>query len=762
MERMKLIGFAVAVVLVVSGLCWSKGVDAPKGDESGDRTLAPYFFIPGGEEGTEHLPLTSTFAAVNIAGVIADVEVTQVYENRGKKAIEAVYVFPASTRAAVYGMRMTIGERTITAVIQKKEEARKRYDEAVREGKTASLLEQQRPNVFQMTVGNIMPGDVVKVELKYSEILVPTDGVYEFVYPTVVGPRYAGSTTSPGDRWVSNPYLKEGQVPTYTFNIATNLMTGVPVSGISSPSHKIDVRYSGPSSAAVSLAKGQAGSGNRDFILRYTLADRHIGSGLLLYEGERENFFLLTVQPPKRVAAKDIPGREYVFIVDVSGSMHGFPLDISKKLLKDLIGGLRPTDVFNVLLFSGGNTVMAEKSLPATQEHVTKAVNVIERQTGGGGTELLPALKRALSLPKAEGFSRTVVIVTDGYVTVEEEVFDLMRRHLGDANMFTFGIGSSVNRHLIEGMARVGAGDPFVVTKAEEAREKAAAFRKLIQSPVLTNISIDYRGFEVYDVDPPSVPDVLADRPVVICGKWKGRPGGTIRVGGITGNSKHSEVIDVGAAKPDKRNSALRFLWARNRVALLSDYNALRSDEGRTGEVTRLGLQYSLLTGYTSFVAVDTLVRNAGGNATTIEQPLPLPEGVSNYAVASAAPQALGVMERKTLRKELAQDAAKEKTGRSEGEEDLSLRITKVEADRREHKAGIEAVLSGKLVDMKRCLAGKGLHGQIMLSIVIKKGKVTSVTSAASKPVADCLRKVMQRWDFGAHVSTGATVTIVL
>ena len=519
-------------------LCSTAGSAQQK--ESDDKTLSPYFFVKSEDPSVDRLPLKSTSAVVNISGVIADVKVTQVYKNEGSHALEAIYVFPASTRAAVYAMKMTIGERTINAKIKKRDEARQEYEQAKQQGKSASLLEQQRPNVFQMNVANIMPGDLVKVEMSYTELQVPTDKVYEFVYPTVVGPRYSNQPASEApssDKWVQNPYLPEGEAPTYAFDISVNIAAGMPIQKLFCTSHKVYVNYHGNASASIDLEPTEKAGGNRDYILKYQLSGEQVESGLLLYQGGKENFFLLMLQPPKRVTLAQIPGREYIFIVDVSGSMYGFPLDISKKLLKDLIGNLRPADRFNVVLFSGGSTVMSESSVPANAGNITRALNVIDNQHGGGGTELLPALKRALLLPRPEGFSRTVVIATDGYVNVEEEAFDLIRNNLASANMFAFGIGSSVNRHLIEGMAHIGLGEPFVITKPEEAPAKAAAFRKLIESPVLTRVKVDFGRFDVYDVEPASIPDVLADRPVVVFGKWRGRPEGTITLSGQTGET---------------------------------------------------------------------------------------------------------------------------------------------------------------------------------------------------------------------------------
>ncbi len=632
--------YSILIFLIISIKLLLAGAASAQPEANSDRTLSPYFLVKSDDSEVDQLPLKSTSAIVNISGVIADVTIIQTYKNQGYTPLEAVYVFPASTRAAVYGMKMTIGERTITAQIRRREEARQVYEQAKQAGKSALLLEQHRPNVFQMNVANILPQDVIRVELKYTELLVPKDTVYEFVYPTVVGPRYSETpaTHAPrSEKWVENPYLHQGEAPPYKFDIKVNLAAGLPIQKVTCPSHRVAIRYETPDSAAVTLEPAESTGGNRDFILKYRLAGGKIETGMLLSDDRDEKFFLLMVQPPKRVSESQIPPREYIFIVDVSGSMHGFPLDISKKLLKDLIGNLRPNDRFNVLLFAGGSSLLSERSLPATQNNIQQAIGVLENQRGGGGTRLLPALSRALALPKTEGYSRTVVIASDGYVSVEEEVFDLMRNRLGDANMFAFGIGTSVNRHLIEGMARVGMGEPFVITRPDEATVKAEQFRKMIQSPVLTAINVDFGKLEVFDVEPRSIPDVMADRPVIIFGKYRGHPRGTVEIRGISGEHNFVRKINPADLTPTQTNGALHYLWARYRINLLSDYNRLRPNDDRIQEVTRLGLHYNLLTAYTSFVAVDSRIRLVDGQATTVKQPLPLPQGVSDYAVGNTS-----------------------------------------------------------------------------------------------------------------------------
>jgi Ca-activated chloride channel family protein len=606
------------------------------GEKAFDKTLSPYFVVEGGDASVDRFPLKETDVEVTINGIIADIRVTQVYANEGTRPIHARYVFPASTRASVHGMQMVIGEQVVKAKIREREAAKQEFQKAKEEGKSASLLEQQRPNVFTMRVANILPNDRVRIELHYTELLVPSEGTYEFVYPTVVGPRYSNQAEASApeeDRWVKSPYLRQGSPPPTRFNIGATLSTGLPLEEVACGSHEVKVDWESKSVAHISLQDRNEFGGNRDFILRYRLAGREIHSGLMLYEGENENFFLLMVQPPGRVGPEEIPPREYIFVLDVSGSMNGFPLDTAKALVRDLISHLRPTDKFNVVLFAGGSSVMAPFSVPATQENVRTALRLIEAQRGGGGTELAAALNRALFVPRDEGFSRTVLIVTDGLISAEREVFSLIQENLNTTNFFSFGIGGSVNRYLIEGIAKAGLGEPFIVTVPEQASMEAERFREYVQSPLLTNIKVAYKGFEAYDVEPPHLPDLFAQRPITLFGKFRGGPGGRIEVSAKTATGRYSQTFEVSETKPSEINSALRYLWARSRIARLSDFNFGRDNPEAKEEVTSLGLTYSLLTQYTSFTAVLDVIRNKAGKAKDVNQPLPLPQHVSDLAV---------------------------------------------------------------------------------------------------------------------------------
>ena len=433
-------------------------------------------------------------------------------------------------------------------------------------------------------------------------------------------------------------------MPTYLFDFKLNIYSAIPIENIGCNSHRMDVSYKDLNHIELKLNKTETNGGNRDVIINYSLKGKSIESGVMLYEGKDENFFLMMVQPPAQVLKEDIPPREYIFIVDVSGSMNGQPLDISKNLMRNLVLNLKPTDMFNVVLFSGASRLLNKTSLPANEENIKKAVSFVDNTRGGGGTEVLGALRMANAIPRAnDDVSRTFVIATDGYVSVEQEAFRIIRENKNNTNFFAFGIGRSVNRYLIEGMAFAGGGEPLFITNFQDTEKEVERFRNYINTPVLTRIKVESKGIEIYDVEPAGIPDLMAERPITIFGKYKGKAKGTLTLSGKTGRKTYKQSFDIAAAKPSANNLALRYLWARERIKYL-DYmensnsgwwsSAADSYSSISKEITRLGLKYGLMTKYTSFIAIDEVVVEKDGKPVTVKQPLPLPEGVSNHAVA--------------------------------------------------------------------------------------------------------------------------------
>lgn len=626
----------LAVLLLVNGpaVC---AMESGEDREDEDVTLAPYFFIEGADPAVDHLPLKATEVKAAINGIIADTYVTQTYANEGEHVINASYVFPASTRVSVHGMTMQVGDQILRAQIKEKEEAKAEFEEAKSEGKSASLLEEKRANVFTMDVANIMPGDEIRIELHYTEMIESTEGIYSFVFPTVVGPRYARpmetDSGADDDDWVETPYLVDDSMPEGSYEISVKLSGGVPLQGVKCPSHRISVKQENETEAEITLANPKDYAGNRDFILEYELVGEELGTGLMLYEGEEENFFLLTMQPPARYEPEDIPDREYIFVLDVSGSMDGYPLDTAKVLIRDLVMNLQETDRFNVVLFSDRVSRLAMRSVEATRENVVRAIRMIDQQEGGGGTEMEAALKLANAIPRNQGTARSVIVISDGFISGEEDVFGEIRANLDTTSFFGFGIGTAVNRYLMEGIAKVGMGESFIVTNDDEAQETAKRFRTYVQAPILTDIQVDFQGFDAYDIEPEQMSTLFAEKPVVLFGKWRGEAAGSIQISGKTGNEIYRETIQVKETQVQEEHEALQYLWARKRVERLTDYGIHQEKEETKAEVTALGLQYHMATPYTSFVAVLDTVRNPEGDSTDVDQPSVLPQGVSELSI---------------------------------------------------------------------------------------------------------------------------------
>jgi len=323
-------------------------------------------------------------------------------------------------------------------------------------------------------------------------------------------------------------------------------------------------------------------------------------------------------------------------------------------------------------------------------------------------------------------------------------------------------------------MARIGMGEPFIVTKPEEAPRQAERFRRLISTPLLTRLDFKTDGFSVDEVEPPRLPDVFAQRPVIVFGKWKGSPRGTISLHGILGTQTYDRKLDVAAYKPSASNLALKYLWARSRITRLSDYNRLLASDQRTGEITDLGLRYSLLTSYTSFVAVDSEVRRTGGESATVRQPLPLPEGVSDYAVGrgaplgrGAAPMAVAPLPSRGLSQEakrMSRDArgvneAKEGVGGKAEKEDSEARVrvqslsVGVVLSESQVRSVVEASRKSLLDCLRALLSREIPEWKVKLTWVVdKKGRVRdlkiAVSTGTTREIEECLRKQISAWRF--------------
>jgi Ca-activated chloride channel family protein len=587
---------------------------------------------------------------VEIAGFVARVRVTQVFSNPFPDPIEAVYTFPLSHRGAVDAMWMRSQGREIRGEIHRREQARLLYERARERGQVAALLDQERPNVFTQSVANLMPGASVEIEIHYVETLEYEDGTFSFSFPTVVGPRFVpgapvgasgtgwapDTTRVPDASRVTPPVVPEGTRAGHDIAITLDIEAGVSIERIDSPLHEIAVDRPGDERALVRLARRDE-IPNRDFVLRYTVAADDVRSGVLAHRSEGPGTVTFLLLPPKRVTPQTAAPKEMIFVVDRSGSQRGLPLLKAKETLLWILDHMNPNDTFQIVDFGSTANVLFERPQPASPAMKAAARRYIEGLEANGGTMMAEAVQRVASLP-AEGHRlRTVVFMTDGYIGNDFEVIDLVRRLRGTSRWFAFGTGNSVNRFLLEGIAREGGGEVEIVLLDSPGHEVAQRFWQRIGSPVLTDVTLEFRGLDVTDVFPQQVSDLWAGKPLVIQARYD-RPGtGQVILRGYRGGEAYREVLDV--RLPRKGGSdALASMWARAKVDALMrrDLPGLQSGSFAPDieeEIVEVALAHGLLTQFTSFVAVEERVVNEGGRQWTETVPVDMPEGVTYEGV---------------------------------------------------------------------------------------------------------------------------------
>lgn len=791
-------------------------------------------------------PLQHTDVKVEVSGLFVRTEVEQVYANPYPRTIEAVYTFPLSNRAAVDGMTMIVrgesGERVVEGEVKERTVARAMYETARESGYVASLLEQERPNIFTQSVANIEPGATVKVRIRTVELAQRRDGVAEFVFPMVVGPRYipgeptsmpvlpagwevrngvvlrgpagieiaegaplsaprlsellqraipvrpqaneqvdqamqsgdsfaftakygngsaergfyapasgigaingrfffaalgaeqgtgfAGDTaTVPDASRITPTPVKPAERAGHDISIAVNIDSGGPaITDVASELHAVSVQNNGASQRAITLDERRS-IPNRDFILRWKVAADAIEPAVFAHVAESSDpsvkggYFLLTLDPPARVAPAEIRPRELVFVLDTSGSMNGFPIEKSKALARKAIAAMRPNDTFNFITFAGATRILWQEPRVANDENRRIAEEFVNGAYSSGGTEMMSAVNAALvqdgrggalpatlldlpadgrsvrvavphdalvrseagwslaagdgrSIPvemsialpanpkrlafiidgnwatrdgnrvfiarsgkfeDADARTRLVFFLTDGYIGNDQGVIAAVRENARSTRVFTFGIGNSVNRFLLDEMARAGRGTSEVVTLSEEADEVIERLTRRIESPVLTDIELDVPDtLALHDLLPAGghLPDLFDQEPMVVLGRFDRACSGTIVVRGRTGSGQWERRIDVKLPERGQGHDVVKTLWARAKVDDLLIGKLAAVEERRLDAATRravigLGESYSIATPYTSFVAVEKSRVTVGGKPMLVAVPVELPDGTN-------------------------------------------------------------------------------------------------------------------------------------
>ncbi|MEH2209978.1 VIT domain-containing protein [Nostoc sp.] len=721
-----------------------------------------YVQSPQGEQVI--FPLKHTEVIAKIAGNLSRVEVIQSFENHFTQPLEAVYIFPLPDEAAVDDMEIKIGDRIIKGNIKKREEAVAIYEKAKQEGRTAGLLEQERDNIFTQSLANIKPGEQIDVTIRYTESLKFEAGNYEFVFPMVVGPRYipgtpiddSGDTDQvPDASRITPSVVLEGMRSRHNINVTVEIDAGLPISEVRSPSHQLKIEHSGQI-VRIQLA-GEDTIPNKDLILRYQVSGKETQSTVLNQADDRGGHFAIYLIPALEYSTDEIVPKDVVFLVDTSGSQSGDPLQKCQELMRRFINGLNPNDTFTIIDFSDRVRQLSPKPLPNTPENRAQAIAYINNLQADGSTEMLSGIRTAINFPTPVGRLRSVVLLTDGYIGNENEILAEVQQHLQPGNrLYSFGVGSSVNRFLLNRIAEIGRGISTIIRHDEPTEEVAEKFYRQINNPVLTNIQISWQGDTESPVIYPKVaPDLFCEQPLVLFGRKQDRTSGNLQISGIAAGGKHYEKT-FHLVFEETGNVAVAQLWGRARIKYLM--NQMVSFETKAGveAVTKTALNYQLLSQYTAFVAVSDDVRvEPGSEYLSMQVPVEMPKAV-RFGKASAARKISLSMPLAPASAEapdfLRQKRSPQSPAVKEVEMSLSFDLEEMEQDEIldaaiNHQLEVISVTGlddTEIADLTQHLQQlnfpSGFSGEIVFEFTVKKGRVERVvldeeTSTLKDPV---------------------------
>ncbi len=614
-------------------------IEKPAVRQANGQTPRSDLLVTGKDGELIPLPLQHSSYHVKVAGILAETQVRQSYANPFSAKIEATYVFPLPEDAAVTDFIMVIGERKIRGLIREREEAKRIYEEAKSQGYVAALLTEERPNLFTQKVANIEPGKQIDIEITYFNTAKYQDGEFELALPTVVGPRYnpAGTTDGidavPRGKGCQSPqavaieYLAPNERSNHLIDITVELDPQVPVEKIASTSHEIATTALDHGRTRITLAAKDTVP-NRDFILRWRPAGNPLQTAFWTGgKGEERTFAMLLLPPADE---KELPRqpREMIFIVDRSGSMSGQPMAKVQEAMRNCLNGLDGQDTFQIVEFSSRATSFGSDPVPATEANVKRAIAYVNQLDGSGGTEVESGFRLAFNIPHDPAKLRIVSIMTDGYIGNEEHILALVKQQLGDSRIFAFGVGSSVNRYLIESLAMVGHGAAAFVDLHEDSETAISQFYRRAAYPALTQVAIDWGRLQVDDVFPRQLPDLFAGRPILVTGRLAAAvPANTIlSVHGKRGGQSVSLTIPV--AESPVPAPAVSHIWARHKIAQLLLDNAGTPTESLRQTLTEFSINHTVLCPYTAFLAIDASRITAGYAGYSVNVPVPVPDGV--------------------------------------------------------------------------------------------------------------------------------------
>jgi Ca-activated chloride channel family protein len=618
---------------------WVIARSSEPSQQAGDDSPGSGSLVAQIEEKQVTMPLKHTDVRASVSGYIGSVQVVQQFHNPYDTKIEAVYVFPLPHNAAVSEFIITIGERRIRGIIRERQEAEEIYQVAKRQGYVASLLTEERPNIFTQSVANIEPGKAIDVTIKYFHTLAYVDGWYEFEFPMVVGPRFNPPGTTGGigavpvgqhgasGQKTEIQYLKPNERSGHEISLRVDVDAGVAIEEFECRTHAVS--HESPSSHQLAVAlQPQDNLPNLDFVLRYRVAGDQIKSSLLTHRDARGGYFTLMIYPPAELASLARQPLELVFVLDCSGSMSGMPIAHAKAAVERGLRLLRPGDSFQLINFSMSASQLGRAPIEATPQNIQLGLRYLNSLRGGGGTMMIEGIKAALDFPHDPQRLRFVCFLTDGYIGNEAEILGEVHKRLGASRIFSFGVGSSPNRYLLDHLAKAGRGAVAYLGPRDDGAKVMEAFFIRISHPALTDLQVDWGELDPSEVFPQSLPDLFVGRPGILTGRFAGKADTQLRISGKAANEAVAITIPANLASDADEHLALPSVWARMKIAYLAGQSIFTPDAPWSEQIKQVALEYGLMSAFTAFVAVDSTQRTDGIEGVTIPVAVPVPEGV--------------------------------------------------------------------------------------------------------------------------------------
>ncbi|MCW5592234.1 MAG: marine proteobacterial sortase target protein, partial [Burkholderiales bacterium] len=657
--RGALAGLVTCLVLVAAVLLFSATASAAVPAEEaplriGDAEAAG-LLVKTGEPGLyRRLPALATDVDARVSGIVARTRVVQTFRNPGEGWLEGIYVFPLPENAAVDRLKMRIGEREIEGRVQEREAARSNYEQAKREGRRTSLVEQERPNLFTGSVANIGPGESIVIEIEYQQTLRYDQGAFRLRFPMVVGPRYVPGSVHiagvSGSGWapatdavpdaprITPPVIGPGHEPVNPVALRVELDSGFPLSTLRSAYHPVSV-VAGANGTRVVTLDGSAAYADRDFELEWTPAPNRAPQAAVFTERRgSKTYALMMVMPPEsgQVEGPRIP-REVIFVIDTSGSMMGESIAQAREALLLALDRLADGDRFNIVEFNSRTTALFEAARPADAQSLARARAFVRGLKAQGGTEMADALRFALARGRSPDALRQVIFLTDGAVGNEDQLFGIIRERLGDSRLFTIGIGSAPNGHFMTRAAQFGRGTFTYIGDAGEVRRRMDELFTKLEKPALSDVRIEWPAGTRVETWPQRIPDLYHGEPLVVAAEFEGEAAQAV-VTGRRGTENWKAVLPV---VNSHAREGIAALWARRKIAaLMDDLRTGSSEEVIRGAVVALALEHRLVSRYTSLVAVDvTPARAASMPMHTAAVPTNLPHGWQYGGVFGELPQ---------------------------------------------------------------------------------------------------------------------------